>query len=72
LSIPFVIERVYEVPIEKVWQALTDTAAMKAWYFPQLGLESSPADPHFARHRFEDGWGQILDNNLKVYLERNG
>lgn len=36
MSTPFVIERVYEAPIEKVWQALTDKDAMKAWYFPQV------------------------------------
>ena len=33
------------------------------------GLESFPDDPHFARHRFENGWAQILGNNLKNYLE---
>ena len=27
---------VYEGRIEKVWQVLTDTDAMQAWYFPQL------------------------------------
>ena len=139
MSTPFVIEQVYEAAIEKVWHALTDTDAMKAWYFPQLqkfepvvgfvfefatdgspygkewvvtdvtdgrklahtwayrnypgssevtfalaeqgakttltlthtGLESFPADPHFARNRFVGGWAQILGSNLKEYLERN-
>jgi len=139
MSTPFVIEQVYAAPIEKVWQALTDTHAMKAWYFPQVqefepvagvafkfandgspygkewvvtdvvagrklahtwayqnypgssevtfalteqgdktrltlthtGLESFPADPQFARRRFEDGWAQILGSNLKEYLERS-
>ena len=32
------------------------------------GLESFPADPHFARERFENGWKQILGVNLKRYL----
>ena len=36
MSTPFVTEHVYEAPIEKVWQALTDTEAMRGWYFPQL------------------------------------
>ncbi|SFQ38095.1 SRPBCC family protein [Hymenobacter arizonensis] len=36
MSTPVVIERVYEAPIEKVWQALTNTLAMREWYFPQL------------------------------------
>ena len=33
------------------------------------GLASFPHDPHFARHRFEDGWKQIIGTNLKNYLE---
>ena len=33
------------------------------------GLASFPHDPHFARHRFEDGWKQIIGVNLKNYLE---
>jgi uncharacterized protein YndB with AHSA1/START domain len=35
------------------------------------GLASFPHDPHFARHRFEDGWKQIIGTNLKNYLENN-
>ena len=34
------------------------------------GLASFPHDPHFARHRFEDGWKQIIGVNLKNYLQR--
>jgi uncharacterized protein YndB with AHSA1/START domain len=34
-------------------------------------LASFPDDPHFARIRFEDGWKQILGNNLKNYLKKN-
>lgn len=30
---PFVIERTYNAPIEKVWQAITDKNKMKEWYF---------------------------------------
>ena len=33
------------------------------------GLASFPADPHFARERFENGWQQILGSNLREYLE---
>ena len=36
------------------------------------GLESFPNDPHFARHRFEDGWKNILGTNLKRLLENPG
>ena len=28
-----VIERTYEAPIEKVWEAITDKDQMKQWYF---------------------------------------
>ncbi len=30
---PLVAERVYDVPVNMVWQALTDKTQMKAWYF---------------------------------------
>lgn len=42
---PFVIERTYNAPSDKVWQAITDPAKMKAWYFdlpdfkPEVGYE---------------------------------
>jgi uncharacterized protein YndB with AHSA1/START domain len=42
---PFVIERIYNAPIEKVWQALTNKDEMKRWYFeledfkPEVGFE---------------------------------
>jgi uncharacterized protein YndB with AHSA1/START domain len=44
---PFVIERVYNAPIEKVWKAITDKEDMKKWYFdladfqPRVGFEFS-------------------------------
>ena len=36
MIIPLIKEFDYDVPIEKVWQTLTDTDKMKEWYFPQL------------------------------------
>lgn len=30
---PFVIERTYNAPVEKVWKAITDKEQMKEWYF---------------------------------------
>jgi uncharacterized protein YndB with AHSA1/START domain len=42
---PIVIERVYNAPVEKVWQAITDKEQMKLWYFeltefkPEVGFE---------------------------------
>ncbi len=41
----FIIERVYNTSIEKVWKAISDKAAMKKWYFdlaefkPEVGFE---------------------------------
>jgi len=45
MNTPYVIERTYDAPIEKVWQALIDPEKMKQWYFdipdfkPVLGHE---------------------------------
>ena len=43
---PFVIERTYDAPVEKVWKAITDIKQMKKWYFedmegfkPEVGTE---------------------------------
>src|SRR6476620_6196069 len=41
---PFVIERSYDAPVEKVWKAITDKEQMKKWYFdipefkPEVGF----------------------------------
>jgi len=31
-----VLERTYEAPVEKVWQALTDINQMQQWFFPMM------------------------------------
>ena len=42
---PFVLERSFNAPADKVWQALTDKDKMKQWYFdiaefkPEVGFE---------------------------------
>ncbi len=44
---PFVIERVLNAPVERVWKAITDADDMKQWYFdipgfkPEVGFEFS-------------------------------
>lgn len=40
-SEPFVIERTYDAPVEKVWEAITNKDQMKQWYFdlPQFKAE---------------------------------
>ncbi|WP_316829209.1 SRPBCC domain-containing protein [Pedobacter aquatilis] len=30
---PLIVERVYDVPAEKIWKALTDNNEIKKWYF---------------------------------------
>ena len=42
---PFVIERILNAPVERVWKAITDKEQMKQWYFdiaefkPEVGFE---------------------------------
>lgn len=42
---PFVIERIYNAPINKVWEAITSVEKMREWYFnipdfkPEVGFE---------------------------------
>lgn len=44
---PFVIERTYNAPVARVWEAITSKEAMKQWYFdiaefkPEVGFEFS-------------------------------
>jgi len=116
MDTPFITEQVYDAPIEKVWQTITEEDQMREWYFPQIikfepvvgfefqftddgsdfkkdwrvtrviagkedgktrlklthtGLASFPRDPHFARHRFEEGWERIIRTDLKKNLEKN-
>lgn len=33
---PLVVERTFNAPVGMVWQAITDLAQMRRWYFPQL------------------------------------
>lgn len=39
---PFVIERTYNAPIEKVWKAITDKDQMKQWYFDIAEFKPEP------------------------------
>ena len=42
---PFVIERIFNAPVHKVWKVITDKEDMKQWYFdiaafkPEVGFE---------------------------------
>jgi len=39
---PFVIERTFNAPVDKVWQAITDKNKMKDWYFDIEEFEPEP------------------------------
>ncbi len=39
---PFVIERMYDAPVDKIWLALTDAAEMKKWYFDIADFKAEP------------------------------
>jgi uncharacterized protein YndB with AHSA1/START domain len=44
---PLIVERTYNAPVEKVWDAITDSTKMKSWYFdidgfkPEVGTKFS-------------------------------
>ena len=60
---PFVIERTYSAPSDKVWQAITDHRQMKQWYFD---LPDFKAEPGF-EFRFDGGPdGRIYTHLCKV------
>jgi uncharacterized protein YndB with AHSA1/START domain len=39
---PFVIERTFNAPVEKVWKAITDKDQMKQWYFDIAEFKPEP------------------------------
>lgn len=55
MSTPLVKEFTYNVPATKVWEAITDTAKMKEWYFPQLQKFEPTVGYQF---QFEDSGAQ--------------
>ena len=66
----FLIERNYNVTVEKVWKAITDKNEMK--HLTHEGLESFPkSNPDFAKENFAEGWTQILGKSLPDYLQKS-
>jgi len=55
---PFVIERIYNTPIAKVWSAITNKDEMKNWYFD---LEEFKAEVGFKFSFTAEGkrWRQV-------------
>ena len=42
MSDPIIVERTYNAPIEKVWNAITDREEMKKWYFELAEFKAEP------------------------------
>lgn len=57
---PFVIERTFNAPVERVWKAITDKNEMKEWYFD---LQEFRAEPGF-EFSFEGG----TETNTYIHL----
>jgi len=58
-----VIERIFEVPVDRVWQALTDVNQMREWYFD---LPEFKAEPGFEFQFMVEHEGNTYDHRCKV------
>lgn len=75
---PIVVEQICEVPVEKIWQAITDKNAMKQWYFDfqefrtEIGFEfrfwGGPAEDRQYLHICEIA--EVLPNKKLTYTWR--
>ena len=61
---PVIVERVYNAPVEKVWEALTSVEKMRQWYFPMLD-EFEPEVGFETRFDVEQG-GKIFTHIWKI------
>ncbi|MCW3465234.1 SRPBCC family protein [Chitinophaga nivalis] len=59
-STPVIVAYTYQAPIQKVWEALTDAARMKAWYFDIADFRPEPG--------FKFGF--VVTNEGKIYDHR--
>lgn len=79
---PFIIEKTFNAPIEKVWKAITDKNEMKQWYFnlatfePKVGFEFKfkagevmQKKYYFAKESFSKGWTSIIGTSLQKFLK---
>lgn len=71
---PFIIERSYNAPVEKVWQALTDPTKMKQWYFdipdfkPEVGNTTSfTAGDKNVQFKHEFKVLEVVTNKLLIH-----
>lgn len=62
---PFVIERIFDAPVEKVWQAITNKKDMKHWYFD---IKEFKAEIGF-EFDFHAGNGQVDYHHLCKVVE---
>ncbi len=58
-----VIERIFEAPVGRVWQALTDADQMREWYFD---LKEFKPEPGFEFRFVVEHQGNTYDHRCKV------
>jgi uncharacterized protein YndB with AHSA1/START domain len=73
---PVIIERIYNAPVSRVWEAITDLKKMQQWYFPSL-TEFAPEigfetifDVVYNGKVFPHIW-KVTNGNLLVILENH-
>jgi len=66
-TLPFVIEMEYDVPVDKVWKAITDPDEMKQWYFDLPSFTSKVAAP-LEFEKIEDPDTFNLDKSMAVEM----
>ncbi len=64
---PVSIERTFNAPIEKVWQAITDKEQMKQWYFDMTNFEAKVG----TEFSFDGGDGNKIYKHLCKITELN-
>ena len=73
---PFVIQRVYDAPVEKVWEAITNVQQMKQWYMDKL--EDFKPEPGFVTRFTVNNFGKDFEHiwtvkeavpNIKISYE---
>ena len=75
---PVIVAEIFDVPIEKVWNAITDVETMKHWYFdnidqfkPEVGSKSKFA-VHSGDRTFTHLWEvtEVIPNKVLAYSWR--
>src|SRR4051812_40046567 len=68
---PIIIERVYNAPIDKVWQALTDKEQMKKWYFDVPDFKPEVGNNFSFTGKNEEGQDMLHLSTVKEVIPQN-